>query len=179
MNKHILLGVTGSIAAYKAAELVRLMQKKAWDVSVVMTKAATEFVSELTFRTLSKNSVGIKMFGKHESWYPKHISLADKADVMVIAPCTANVIAKLAHGIADDLLTCTALALNTELIVAPAMNERMWNHPATRANVETLKSRGIHIVDVGKGELASGDKGYGHIAEPAIIISEVESVLNK
>lgn len=177
MSNHIILGVTGSIAAYKAAEIVRLCRAKDWDISVVMTRAAMEFVGELTFRTLSRNPVCIDMFEPPDEWRPRHISLAERADVFLIAPCTANVLAKLAHGIADDLLTCTALASTAPLVVAPAMNEKMWNNPATVANVETLKSRGVHIVEVGSGDLACGYHGRGRLASLEDIMSVVESCL--
>jgi phosphopantothenoylcysteine decarboxylase/phosphopantothenate--cysteine ligase len=177
--KHVILGVTGSIAAYKAAELVRLMKIRGWDVSVIMTRSATEFVGELTFRTLSQNPVGVEMFDKTVEWIPDHISLADRADVFAIAPCTANVMAKLAHGIADDLLTCTALACAKPLVVAPAMNEKMWDHPATQENVRILKKRGVRIVNVGTGDLACGVKGRGRLADLNAIMEAVAGCLNK
>ena len=173
----ILLGVTGSIAAYKAAELVRLMMKAGWGVSVVMTRGATRFVGALTFQTLSRRPVVVDMFEEPEDWVPGHISAADRADVMVVAPCTANVIAKLAHGLADDMLTATALACPAPLVVAPAMNVHMWEHAATRANVALLRERGATLVDVGEGELACGYEGQGRLAEPAQILAAVETVL--
>jgi len=176
-KKHIVLGVTGSIAAYKAAELARLMIKKNWEVSVVMTQAATRFVGELTFRTLTRRPVVTDMFQETEAWRPTHISLADGADALVIAPCTANVMAKLAHGLADDALTATALACVAPLVVAPAMNEKMWIHPATRENVRILKSRGAVVVDVEQGELACGCEGRGRLASPEAIIAAVEKCL--
>jgi len=172
-NKHVLLGVTGSIAAYKAAELVRLFKKEDWSVRVVMTQAATRFVGQLTFRTLSQNPVALDMFQEPESWRPAHISLADEAAVFVIAPCTANVLAKLAHGLADDLLTATALATRAPIVIAPAMNEKMWDHPATRQNVEALNARGVTIVDVDTGDLACGDKGRGRLAPLETILAAV------
>jgi phosphopantothenoylcysteine synthetase/decarboxylase len=174
---HIVLGVTGSIAAYKAAELVRLMKARDWDVSVIMTRSAAEFVGEVTFRTLSQNPVALDLFERTDIWNPEHISLADRADVMVVAPCTANVIAKLAHGLADDTLSCTALACRAPLIIAPAMNEKMWEHPATRANVRVLKQRGVHIVDVEGGDLACGYEGRGRLASLETIIGAVERTL--
>jgi len=174
---NIVLGVTGSIAAYKAAELVRMMKTRGWDVSVVMTRAATEFIGPLTFRTLSQNPVAVDMFQDSSDWRPRHISLADRADVMLIAPCTANVLAKLAHGLADDLLSCTALATQAPLIAAPAMNEKMWDHPATRANVQTLKERNVEIVEVGSGDLACGYQGRGRMAALGEILTAVESVV--
>jgi phosphopantothenoylcysteine synthetase/decarboxylase len=173
----IVLGVTGSIAAYKAAELVRLMMRKGWDVSVVMTSGAMEFVTPLTFQTLSRNTVGTGLFDEKEGWHPEHISYADRADLLVIAPCTANVIAKLAQGLADDLLTCTALATRAPVLVAPAMNDGMWCHPATRANVELLQSRGVSFVDVGVGELACEREGAGRLAELDVILMKAEAIL--
>ena len=173
----ILLGVTGSIAAYKAAELVRLMQRRGWDVWVVMTRGATEFVSELTFRTLSQHPVGVDMFEKRETWVPEHISLADRARVFVIAPCTANVMAKIAHGLADDLLTATALSCRAPLVLAPAMNVNMWENPVTQENAAKLCSRGVTVVDVRVGDLACGYKGKGCMASPDLIVNAVEKTL--
>jgi len=177
-QKHnILLGVTGSIAAYKAAELVRLMKKRAWLVSVVMTPAATRFVGELTFQTLSQNPVLVDEFERKEAWDPAHVSLADIADVFVIAPCTANVIAKLAHGLADDALTSTALACKAPMIIAPAMNENMWLNPATRDNLRIIKSRGAIIVNPERGQLACGWVGEGRLAPIDKIMSAIERAL--
>lgn len=178
-DRHILLGVTGSIAAYKAVELVRSMKQEGWSVVVVMTEAATKFVGELTFRTLSQNSVEIGMFDETDAWQPEHISLADKADMMVIAPCTANVIAKVANGIADDLLTSTALSCDVPLIVAPAMNEKMWDNPATQANVDILVSRGITVMDVAEGDLACGVEGKGRLPSIESIMSTVKDRLGE
>ena len=176
-KKHIVLGVTGSIAAYKAAELARLMIKKNWEVSVVMTQAAIRFVGELTFRALTCRPVVLDLFQEAETWRPKHISMADWADVLVIAPCTANVMAKLAHGLADDALTAVALACAVPLVVAPAMNEKMWNHPASRENLRLLKSRGVVVVDVEQGELACGCEGQGRLAVLDTIMKAVERCL--
>jgi phosphopantothenoylcysteine synthetase/decarboxylase len=169
----VLLGVTGSIAAYKAAELVRLMRKREWDVRVVMTDGGTRFITPLTLQTLSRNPVYVGMFDQTD-WQPDHISLTDWADVMVVAPCTANVLAKLAHGLADDLLSCTALAHVGALVLAPAMNDRMWQHPATVANVDVLKARGNHVVDVGTGDLACGYQSSGRLADLDEIMSAIE-----
>lgn len=176
-KKNVVLGVTGSIAAYKAAELVRLMTKKDWDVSVVMTEAATHFVTELTFRTLSRRPVAVEMFPRSIEWVPEHIACADRADLLCIAPCTANVAAKLAHGLADDQLTCTALACKAPLVIAPAMNVNMWEHPATQANVKVLRDRGARIVECGTGELACGWEGKGRMADPEAIVAAVAAVL--
>lgn len=176
-EKTILLGVTGSIAAYKAAELVRLMKKKSWAVSVIMTRAATRFVGELTFRTLSGNPVVVDMFEEADEWCPEHISLADSADAMVVAPCTANVLAKLALGLADDSLSATALACKAPLIIAPAMNSNMLDNPATRSNLDILASRGAVIIEPETGELACGYSGKGRMPEPEKIIAEVSKIL--
>jgi phosphopantothenoylcysteine synthetase/decarboxylase len=176
---YVVLGVTGSIAAYKAAELVRLMIKSGWEVSVIMTREAKEFVGEATFSSLSQNPVTVDMFGDYENWVPGHISLADRADVLLIAPCTANVIAKMANGLADDILTCTALAACGPVVIAPAMNVRMWEHPATKANVETLKKRGVHVVSVGSGDLACGDQGHGRLAALDVIMAAVKKALGR
>ena len=176
-QNHILLGVTGSIAAYKAVELLRLMRKRKWSVSVVMTRAAREFVGEITFRTLSRNPVLVDEFAPVAEWDPAHVALADRAGVCVIAPCTANVIAKMAHGLADDALTSTVLACTAPLVVAPAMNENMWRHAATRENIGVLKKRGAIIVEPAKGELACGYEGAGRLAPLDAIIAAVEKAL--
>ena len=175
---HIVLGVTGSIAAYKAAELVRQMRRRDWAVSVVMTAAAAEFVTPLTFQTLSRNAVGTGLFDEKDGWHPEHIAYADRADVLVIAPCTANVLAKLAHGLADDLLTCTALATRAPLVIAPAMNVKMWEHAATQANVALLKNRGATLAGPAQGDLACGYEGNGRMLEPDQIVSIVADVLS-
>jgi phosphopantothenoylcysteine decarboxylase/phosphopantothenate--cysteine ligase len=173
----VVLGVTGSIAAYKACELTRLLVKDSREVLVVMTEAAAKFVTPLTFRTLSKNPVEMDMFELAGSWMPGHISLADRADLLVVAPCTANVIAKMANGLADDLLTSTALATKAPVLIAPAMNTGMWDNPATQANVAMLRSRGVAFVEAGTGELACGTSGKGRMAEPAEILAAVRRVL--
>ena len=179
ITHELVLGVTGSIAAYKAAELVRLMIKAGWGVSVIMTKGATRFVGALTFQTLSRRTVTVDMFDEPEEWVPGHISMADRASVMVVAPCTANVIAKLAHGLADDMLTATALACPAPLIVAPAMNCHMWDHAAKQTNIATLQKRAVKIVNGDKGDLACGYEGNGRMAEPAQIMKAIEAVLKK
>lgn len=178
-NPHVVLGVTGSIAAYKAIELLRLMQKKDWTVSVVMTDSATRFITPLTFQTLSRHTVGLGLFDEMDGWHPEHIAYADRADLFLIAPCTANVIAKIAHGMADDLLTCTALATKAPVVIAPAMNDNMWSNPATRANVLLLQSRGMTFVEVASGALACGREGEGRLADPSTILSVVEPLVSK
>ena len=165
----ILLGVSGSIAAYKACELTRLFVKGGHSVHVLMTQAAARFVAPLTFRTLSRNPVSLDMFEEPEEWIPGHISLADQGDLLVIAPCTANVIAKLAHGFADDMLTATALASKAPLVIAPAMNTSMLDNPATHDNMATLASRGALFIDADAGDLACGTSGKGRMADPQAI----------
>ncbi len=174
--KKVLLGVTGSIAAYKAAELVRLMVRRGWEVRVVMTAAAQEFVGPLTFRTLSRNPVATTMFPQPPPDEVPHISLADWADVVVVAPCTANVLAKMAHGLADDLLSATLLSAAGPVVVAPAMNVRMWEHAATLANLDTLRGRCIRIVDVEEGDLACGTTGRGRMAPPEAVLAALEAL---
>ena len=169
MNRRILLGVTGSIAAYKSAELVRLFVKAGDDVRVVMTPAATEFVSPLTFQTLSRNPVYVEEFKRPAEWRPEHISLAD-ADLVVVAPATANTIAKMRYGLADNLLTSTILATRAPVAIAPAMNDGMWENEATRDNIAALERRGVKIIAPGYGDLACGTSGLGRMAEPVEII---------
>ena len=171
----IVLGVTGSIAAYKACELVRLFVKRGDDVRVVMTAAAREFVTPLTFQTLSRNPVGIDQFALPVEWKPEHIAYAD-ADAVVVAPATANIIAKMAHGLADDLLSSTLLATRSPVFVAPAMNDGMWDNPATQANIEILKSRGVRFIDPDSGELACGTSGKGRFADPEEICSAIVGI---
>ena len=175
--KNIVLGVTGSIAAYKACELARLMTAAGWDVRVIMTAAAQKFVAPLTFQTLSRNPVALDAFAEVAHWEPCHVALAERADALVVAPCTANFLAKLAHGFADDLLASTALATRAPVVVAPAMNDGMWDNPATRENVETLRRRNITIITPGDGELACGTRARGRMAEPAEIFERIRILL--
>jgi len=174
---NVVLGVTGSIAAYKAAELVRLMRKRDWDVSVIMTEAATKFIGPLTLRTLSNRPVAIEMFPEPEPEQVPHIALSDWADCIVVAPCTANVIAKAAQGLSDDLLSCTLLACTAPIVIAPAMNVKMWDHPATQANVAILKERGVNVLEVGEGDLACGYQGRGRLVDLETIVGAVEKAL--
>ena len=165
MSAKIVLGVTGSIAAHKAADLASLLTKAKCDVRVVMTADAQQFITPLPFKTLTRNPVVTNLYDEDEGWKPAHISLADEADLLVIAPATANVIAKLAHGLADDALGCIALALNpkAKILVAPAMNGKMWLHPATQANVATLKKRGVEFIGPDEGMLSCGYEGVGRL----------------
>ena len=176
-GKKIALGVTGSIAAYKACELVRLYVKAGAEVAVVMTKGAQQFVTPLTFRTLSRRSVATDLFENPATWVPGHVSLADWCDALVVAPCTANVLAKIAHGLADDSLSALALACRRPKLVAPAMNEGMLDNPATRDNLATLRARGIAVMDCGEGELACGVEGRGRMPEPAEVLAATEALL--
>ena len=178
MKKTILLGVTGSIAAYKACELTRLFVKSGgFDLFVLMTRSAAEFVTPLTFQTLSRNPVAIDLFGEPQEWIPGHISLAERADIFIAAPCTANVIARLSHGLADDILTSTALACNAPLLIAPAMNTGMLDNPATQDNLATLKSRGASFVEPECGDLACGTEGRGRMAEPKSIYDAAVKIM--
>lgn len=173
----IVLGVTGSIAAYKACELTRLFVKAGHDVHVLMTQAATRFVAPLTFRTLSRNPVPLDMFDEPDDWVPGHVSLAERADLVIVAPCSANALAKFAHGLADDLLSATVLASRRPLLLAPAMNDGMWESPATQANLAVLRARGAQVVDPDAGDLACGTTGKGRMAEPAAIADAASRLL--
>ncbi|HEX7861456.1 MAG TPA: flavoprotein [Verrucomicrobiae bacterium] len=178
-GKNIVLGVTGSIAAYKAAEITSQLTKQGAEVHVVMTADAQKFITALPFKTLSRNPVETDLYGEEEGWKPTHIKLADEADLLLIAPATANVLAKLAHGLADDALTCVALALNpkTPVLVAPAMNGKMWLHPATQANVATLKGRGVEFIGPEEGMLSCGYEGIGRLFEPQKIVQRALELL--
>jgi phosphopantothenoylcysteine synthetase/decarboxylase len=164
-NKNIILGVTGSIAAHKAADLASLLTKAKCDVRVVMTADAQQFITALPFKTLTRSPVVTDLYDEDEGWKPVHIELADAADLLVIAPATANILAKLAHGMADDALTCIALALNPQAktLIAPAMNGKMWLHPATQANVKTLQERGVAFIGPDEGMLSCGYEGVGRL----------------
>ena len=159
------MGVTGSIAAYKAAELASQLTKAGCDVRVVMTADALRFITAVPFKTLSRHPVTTDLYDEEEGWQPAHIKLADEADLLLIAPATANTIAKLALGIAGDALSCVALALNAraKTLVAPAMNGKMWLHPATQQNVATLKSRGVEFIGPEEGLLSCGYEGLGRL----------------
>jgi phosphopantothenoylcysteine decarboxylase len=163
--KNIVLGVTGSIAAHKAADLTSRLTKDGASVHVVMTRDAQKFITPLPFKTLSRNTVVTDLYDEEEGWKPTHIRLADEADLLLIAPSTANVIAKITHGLADDALTCIALALNpkAKILVAPAMNGKMWLHPATQLNVKTLRERGVEFIGPEEGMLSCGYEGIGRL----------------
>lgn len=172
-DKTIVLGVTGGIAAYKAAYLASALKKQNADVHVVMTRSAAEFISPLTFETLTNNRCTVEMFDRHFEYDVKHISLAKAADLMVIAPATANFIAKAANGIADDMLTTVFLAARCPKIVVPAMNTAMYENPATQANLARLTGYGIHIIEPDTGLLACGDTGKGKMPEPDVILEHI------
>lgn len=174
----VVLGVTGGIGAYKACELARELMRRGMRVKTVMTSAAQRFVTPLTFRTLTGEPVGVSLWDDPDA-HVHHISLAEEADVLVIAPCTANVIAKIAQGRADDLLTTTTLATEAPIVIAPAMNTHMWAKEITRANVATLISRGVVIVEPGTGALACGDVGEGRLAEVGEIADAVETAVRR
>lgn len=167
------MGVTGSIAAYKAVELVRLFVKNGDTVQVVMTEAATKFVTPLTFQTLSRNPVFVDAFAPAAAWKPEHISLAEAADVALVAPATANTLAKMRWGLADNLLTESLLATRAPVFVAPAMNAGMWEAFATQENLAALKARGVTVIAPGAGELACGVTGTGRMAEPEAIFQAI------
>ena len=177
-GREIVLGVTGGIAAYKSAEVVSRLRHLGANVHVIMTKNATEFVSPLTFQTLSANQVVTDTFQAPEYWNVEHVALAKRAEIFVIAPATANIMAKMACGIADDMLSTTVLATKAPMLVAPAMNTGMWTAAATQANLKTLQERGIKFVGPDSGILACGDEGAGRMSEPETIVAAICDILN-
>ncbi len=174
-NKKIILGVTGSIAAYKSADIARALLEKGLKVSVVMTKEAGHFITPLTLSALIGEEVYSEMFGhqRGDAWKMPHIRLAEDADLLLVAPATANIIAKIAHGLADDLLSCIALCTQAPILIAPAMNTRMYQNRFVRQNCDTLKQAGIGIIEPGEGKLACGTTGEGHIADEQSIVKAV------
>lgn len=169
----ILFGITGSIAAYKAAECVSQLTQLGHDVHVVMTKSATELVGPRTFSALSRNRVHSDLWDPIENHLTEHIMLADIPDVAVIAPATANTIGKLANGVADEIMSTTFLAITAPVLIAPAMNVKMFEHPAVEANMERLRSFGYVFIEPGDGYLACGDIGKGRMAEPDEVVAAV------
>lgn len=178
-GKNIVLGVTGGIAAYKSADLVSRLKKLDANVYVVMTAHAKAFVSPLTFQSLSQNYVVEDMFEAPRTWDVEHIALAKLADLYVVAPATANILAKMAAGIADDFLTTTILATQAPILVAPAMNTQMYLNPVTQRNMQMLQGMGVGFVAPGSGRLACGDEGIGKMAEPQQIVDEIVKLLTK
>ncbi|WP_080658430.1 bifunctional phosphopantothenoylcysteine decarboxylase/phosphopantothenate--cysteine ligase CoaBC [Treponema pedis] len=177
--KNIVLGVTGGIAAYKACEIASTLIKHNVNVDVIMTKNAENFINPLTFQAISKNRVITDMFEKINYWEIEHIALAKKANLFLIAPATANIIAKIANGIADDMLSTTALATKAKIIIAPAMNTDMYENPATQHNLEILKKRGVFIIEPISGNLACRDIGKGKMESPGKIVEAALFYLNK
>ncbi|QTE68425.1 bifunctional phosphopantothenoylcysteine decarboxylase/phosphopantothenate--cysteine ligase CoaBC [Clostridiales bacterium] len=177
-GREIVLGVTGGIAAYKSAEIVSRLRHLGAHVHVIMTRNATEFVSPLTFQTLSANPVVTDTFAAPEYWNVEHVALAKLADIFVVAPATANILAKMACGIADDMLSTTLLATKAPILAAPAMNTGMWTSAATQANVSVLQERGVHLIGPASGILACGDEGAGRMSEPEEIVHEIERILS-
>ena len=174
---HITLGVTGGIAAYKAADLTSKLTSAGLTVHVVMTESATRLVAPKTFQTLSRQAVTTSLW-EAVDWKPEHVALSNWADLMVIAPCTANTLAKIAHGIGDDALSTCVLANQSPLLVAPAMNPAMWNNPAVQEKVEILKKRGVQFAGPVCGHVACGADGTGRMIEPAEILEKIFEILN-
>jgi len=177
---NIVLGITGSIAAYKAADLASQLVKHGHEVHVVMTKAATEFIGPLTLQTLTRQPVLVSLEDEKQSWKPGHIDLADNADLFLVAPATANVLGEFAHGLAPDPLTSIYLALprDTPALIAPAMNGKMWQHPATQRNIKQLQQDGCQFIEPAVGDLACGYTGVGRLAETDDILQAVEGVFS-
>lgn len=176
-RKNIVLGITGSIAAYKAADLASLLVKRGHDVHVVMTESARKFIAPLTLQTLSKNPVTTGVFDEQEGWCPGHIELADNADLLLVAPASAATLARLACGLAEDALTCIALASRAPLLIAPAMNGKMWSHAATTRNAEILRERGAIFIGPDEGLLACGYEGAGRLWPVDDIAAKADEIL--
>jgi len=177
--KNIVLGVTGSIAAHKAVDLASMLTKDGFAVHIVMTKDALHFTTPLPFKTMSRHPVITDLYDEEEGWKPAHIELADNADLLLIAPATANVIAKISLGLADDPLTCIALALapKATTLIAPAMNGKMWQHAATQQNIATLKDRGVEFIGPDEGLLSCGYEGVGRLMPVEKIAERVRQLL--
>lgn len=173
----IVLGISGSIAAYKAADLASQLIKAGHEVHAVMTRSATEFITPLTLQTLTRNPVLVTLEDEKQSWKPGHIDLADRADLFLVAPASANVLAEFARGLAPDSLTSIYLALprTTRVLMAPAMNGKMWLHPATQRNVAQLKADGCEFIDPDTGDLACGYQGIGRLAPVADILAQIQA----
>ena len=176
-NRNIILGVTASIAIYKACDIVRQLKNEGFSVTVIMTPEAEEFIQPILFQSLSGNKVYRGLFKEPEAWEIEHVALAEKADVVLLAPATANIIAKIACGICDDLLTCVCCATKAPVLICPAMNENMYQNRITQDNIKKLKSLGYKFVDPIKGRLACGKMGVGCLAEVETIIKEVKKIL--
>lgn len=178
-DKTVVIGVSGGIAVYKTLDVISRLRKLGVNVNVIMTKSATEFVTPLSFQSLSQNYVVCDMFEDPKTWDVEHVSLAKRADVFLIAPATANVIGKIVNGIADDMLTTTVMATKAKVLIAPAMNTNMYENPILQRNINTLKELGYNFVEPESGRLACGDTGKGKLASPEIIVDEVVKLLSK
>lgn len=178
-NKTVVIGVSGGIAVYKTLDVISRLRKLGVNVHVIMTKSATEFVTPLSFQSLSQNYVVCDMFEEPKTWDVEHISLAKKADVFLVAPATANVIGKISNGIADDMLTTTIMATKGKVLIAPAMNTNMYENPIVQRNISILKELGYNFVEPESGRLACGDVGKGKLATPETIVDEVVKLLTK
>lgn len=176
-GKKIVLGVSGSIAAYKAADLTSQLRKRGAEVFPVMTEGATKFITPLTIQTLARQPVAGDLWSEGNGWQPGHVELADKADLLVVAPATANVIAQFAQGLAPDFLSSLYLVCRAPVLIAPAMNGKMWTHPATEANVATLRSRGVQFIGPEEGMLACGYEGVGRLWPVEGIVERIEKIL--
>ncbi len=176
-RSQVVLGVTGSIAAYKACDIVRRLQDQECDVTVVMSESAEKFVTALTFEALTQRPVHCEMFARDVGWDMAHISLAKLADVVLIAPATANMIGKIAGGIADDLLSCTVMTTQAPVVIAPAMNTQMLMNKIVQENISKLKSHGITFIDSKVGKLACGDVGSGTLADVDVIVKQAMALL--
>jgi phosphopantothenoylcysteine decarboxylase/phosphopantothenate--cysteine ligase len=177
-QRQVVLGVTGSIACYRACDLVRQLRKEQGvEVHVVMTPEAARFVTPLTFQTLSGNRVWSDVFEAPEEWDLLHTSLSERADLVVVCPATLNLLGKLAHGICDDLLLCVLFATPAPVLLVPAMNPRMFHHPANRENMERLRRMGYEFVGPTKGKVACGQEGLGHIADTDAVVSAIRKKL--
>jgi len=178
-GKNVVLGVTGGIAAYKACEIISGLKKIGANIDVIMTKSAAEFITPYTFQSLTGNPAILNMFESPKYWDMEHISLAQKSDILLIAPATANIIGKVANGIADDMLTTTIMASNKPVVFAPAMNTKMYENPVVQKNMETLIARGYHIIPPKGGMLACGDEGQGKLQDVTIILEELQKIYQK
>jgi phosphopantothenoylcysteine decarboxylase/phosphopantothenate--cysteine ligase len=176
-KREIILGVTASIAGYKACEIIRALKEDGFNLTVLMTKDAKEFITALSLAGLSRNKVYSEMFSDPQAWDIEHISLADKADLILLAPATANMINKLACGLCDDLISCTVLAAKAPVLIAPAMNTNMYEHKITQENIAKLKKIGYRFIGPEKGKLATGKIGIGHLADVDDIVKEVKKIL--
>lgn len=177
-EKTVVLGVTGSIAAYKSAEIIRRLSEKGFKVSVTMTKSAERFITPLTLSSLSGQKAHRDIFlDEEDDWAMPHIELAKKADLLLIAPATANIIGKIANGLADDLLTCIVLATKAPVVIVPAMNSQMYRHKTVQENCRKLKRMGMHFIEPVKGNLVCGDVGQGHIASEDDIVKKVTRLI--